>query len=141
MRQRFQVLGAEDLKQLTDAGMTIGGHTLSHPMLSEQSDELARAEIRDCRLVLQRATGQPVWALAYPFGDPGSVGDREYQFAEDSDYDCAFVNVGGAINAACPRFALPRIHVTAEMSLAVYEAHVSGFHGSLQQRFRKLASG
>jgi hypothetical protein len=33
-----------------------------------------------------------------------------------------------------PRFALPRVHVTAEMSLSEFEAHVSGFHRDFRSR-------
>ena len=137
LRQRFQLLRAPELKQLVDSGMAIGAHTMSHPVLTEQSVELARSEIGDCRLTLQRCSGQSVWAIAYPFGDPASVGGREYQLAEAAGFECAFMNVEGSIDASSPRFSLPRIHVTADMSLPVYEAHISGFHSSLQRRFRR----
>ncbi len=134
LRDRFQLLRLPELKQLADAGMTIGAHTLSHPALAAQSLELARGEIAECRKGLGQSVGREVWAIAYPFGDPGSVGAREFKMAEEAGYECGFVNVGGVLNAA-DRFALPRVHVTAEMSLSVYEAHVSGFHDALRSRF------
>ena len=34
LRDRFQLLRLPELKQLADAGMTVGAHTLSHPMLA-----------------------------------------------------------------------------------------------------------
>jgi peptidoglycan/xylan/chitin deacetylase (PgdA/CDA1 family) len=137
--QRFQLLSAPQVKELAEAAMTIGAHTVDHPVLSEQSTDLASTEIADCRQPLQQCTGQPVWAFAYPFGNPSSVGSREYQIAKAAGYECAFLNVGGPVLASSPRFALPRIHVTAEMSLPVYEAHISGFHDSLRQGFRYSA--
>jgi len=136
LRERLQLLCATELKQVAAAGMTIGAHTMSHPILTEQPQELARAEIVDCRTQLEKWSGQTIWALAYPFGDPASVGDREYMLSESAGYECAFVNVGGAIGQSFSRFSLPRIHITAEMSLPVYEAHISGFHDSLRRRFR-----
>jgi peptidoglycan/xylan/chitin deacetylase (PgdA/CDA1 family) len=135
LRDRFQLLRLPELKQLADAGMTIGAHTLSHPVLAAQSLELASAEITECRKGLEQSLGREVWAIAYPFGDPGSVGAREFKLAEESGYECGFVNVGGVLNAAAARFTLPRVHVTAEMSPSVYEAHVSGFHDALRSRF------
>jgi hypothetical protein len=33
-----------------------------------------------------------------------------------------------------PPYALPRVHVTWDMSLAEFDAHVSGFHAWLQRR-------
>jgi len=77
-----------------------------------------------------------VWAMAYPFGDPASVSEREYRLAEEAGYECAFVNVGGGLKARSSPFAFSRIHVTAEMSLEVYEAHISGFHDDLRRRFK-----
>lgn len=136
LRARFQPLRLSELRQLVDAQMTIGAHTLSHPVLAEQASELTRAEIVECRKALEDSLGQKVWAMAYPFGTPSSVGAREYKLAAEAGYECAFVNVGGAVKSASPRFALPRIHVTAEMSLPVYEAHISGFHDALRSRFR-----
>jgi hypothetical protein len=135
-RQRFQLLRLSELKQLASAGMTIGAHTLSHPVLVEQSADLARAEIAECRKALEKGVGRPVWAIAYPFGDPHSVGTREYKLAEEAGYECAVVNVGGVLDPVSARFALPRIHVTAEMSLSVYEAHISGVHDALRSRLR-----
>jgi peptidoglycan/xylan/chitin deacetylase (PgdA/CDA1 family) len=134
LRDRFQLLRLPELKQLADAGMTIGAHTSSHPVLAAQSPDRARAEIAECRKAVAQALAQPVWALAYPFGDPDSVGAREFKLAEEAGYDCAFVNVGGVVDSAA-RFALPRVHVTAEMSLTVYEAYISGFHDALRRRF------
>lgn len=135
LRGRFQLLRLPELKQLVEAGMTLGAHTLSHPVLAELSSDLARAEIAECRRGIESALGCPVWAIAYPFGDPASVSDREYRLAEEAGYECGFVNVGGGLKSQSPRFSLSRIHVTAEMSLEVYEAYISGFHDGLRRRF------
>ncbi len=140
LRNRFQLLRSQELKQLAGAGMTIGAHTLSHPVLAEQSVDLARAEISKCRDALEQGLGREVWAVAYPFGDPASVGAREFQLAEEAGYECGFVNVGGTLDPLSARFALPRAHVSAEMSLSVYEAYISGFHDAIRSRFRPDAS-
>jgi peptidoglycan/xylan/chitin deacetylase (PgdA/CDA1 family) len=151
LRDRFRLLDLSELRRLADMGMAIGAHTLSHPVLAEQDSEMVRVEISECRQAIEKALRQPVWAIAYPFGTASSVGSREYGFAEAAGYECAFMNVGGAfdrtssnrtpvnptaLKPALPRFAFPRIHVTAEMSLTVYEAYVSGFHDALRRRFR-----
>ena len=134
-RQRFQLLGAAELRQLADAGMTVGAHSLSHPELSRQGDELARREIIGCRRELERCTGRAVWGLAYPFGNPATVGDREFRLAQEAGYECAFMNIPGTL-AVADKFALPRVHVTADMSLSAFEAHASGFHENLRRRLR-----
>ena len=132
--RRFGLLNQSDLRQLVEQGMGIGSHTLSHPILSLQSSELAWKEIADSRSLLEKAVGKPIWALAYPFGDPASVTNREMQMAEQAGFQCAFMNIGGGFGAQLPRFALPRVHVTADMSLSEFEAHVSGFHRDFRSR-------
>ena len=141
LRNRFQLLRLPEMKQLVEEGMTIGAHTLSHPVLAEQSVELARSEIGDCRKTLEPWVGRPVWAIAYPFGDPGSVDTREFTLAEEAGYECAFLNVAGVPDRVSARFSLPRVHVTAEMPLSVYEAYVSGFHDALRNRLRPNGGG
>jgi peptidoglycan/xylan/chitin deacetylase (PgdA/CDA1 family) len=133
-RERFSLLNGDELRQLVEQGMSIGSHTLNHPILSEQSSDEAWREISESRSILEDAVRRPVWALAYPFGDPASVTNREMQMAEQAGFQCAFMNVGGGFGAQLPRFALPRVHVTADMNLSEFEAHVSGFHRDFRSR-------
>jgi peptidoglycan/xylan/chitin deacetylase (PgdA/CDA1 family) len=135
-RQRFSLLNVNELRQLANLGMSIGSHTLTHPVLSQQNSESAWLEISESRGLLEQATGKQVWALAYPFGDPASVGAREMQMAEQAGFKCAFVNTDGGFGASLPRFALPRIHVTAKMALTEFEAHVSGFYRDFRSRMQ-----
>ena len=135
LRQRFQLLDGAQQRQLVEAGMTVGAHTLSHPVLSRQSDQFARREIAESKQDLENATGRSVWAMAYPYGNPAAVGDREFRFAKEAGYSCAFMNVPGDL-ASAGKFCLPRVHVTADMSWGQFEANVSGFHHALQQRIR-----
>ncbi len=134
--RRFFVLNQAELKQLVGAGICIGSHTLSHPMLSQSSPEVAWSEISESKRNLEQALGQKMSALSYPFGDSSSVTSREMQMAERAGFQCAFLNVGGVFGTPAPKFALPRVHVSGEMGLAEFHAHVSGFHRSLQELFR-----
>ncbi len=133
--RRFLMLNLPELRRLAGSGMSIGAHTLSHPLLSQVSPELAWREISESRCGLEGALGQAVWALAYPFGDTGSVTQRELEMAGQAGFTCAFLNVGGGFGAEMPRFAIPRVHVRGDMSLAEFEAHLSGFYRSLRRRF------
>jgi len=128
LRRRFFLLTRTELKRLAANGMCIGAHTMSHPVLSQQSAEAALVEIQESRSALENALGTRVWAFAYPFGDPSSVTPRDTQLAERAGFRCAFVNFGGGFGAELPHFAIPRVHVSAGMGSAEFEAHVSGFY-------------
>jgi peptidoglycan/xylan/chitin deacetylase (PgdA/CDA1 family) len=132
--QRFHLLNRTELQQVASAGMTIGAHTMSHPMLSKAPAELAWAEIMESRGRLQSVVGKAVWAFAYPFGDAQSVTPKVIAMTKDAGYQAAFLNFGGGLGAELPLHALPRIHVTAAMNLSEFEAHVAGLHGWLQRR-------
>lgn len=66
------------LQQLADAGMTIGGHTLSHPILTRIPDARAREEIGGGRETLEAILKQPVRLFAYPNGKPGQDYDARH---------------------------------------------------------------
>lgn len=134
-RRRFLTLTLSQVQQLVAAGMSIGAHGLSHPVLSRLPAPLAWQEIAESRSALEEALGVPVRALAYPFGDLASASQREFEMAERAGYKCAFLNVDGFLQRGSPLFALPRVHVSANMLLPEFEAHVSGFHQALRRRF------
>lgn len=139
LRRRFLMLNRTELCALVAAGMEVGAHTLTHPVLSQLPEEEAWCEIAESRRRLQQAMGRPVWALAYPFGDSASVTEREREMAERAGFTCAFLNSGGGFGAEMPRFALPRVHVSGAMKLGEFEAHVSGFYRSLRRRLMGAA--
>jgi peptidoglycan/xylan/chitin deacetylase (PgdA/CDA1 family) len=136
-QRHFCLLTRTELQQLAAGGMTIGAHTLSHPILAHMPPGLAWTEIADSRAGLESALGRPVWAFAYPFGDAGSVTPRVVAMSKQAGFDAAFLNIGGGLGSDLPVHAIPRIHVNAGMNLSEFEAHVSGFYESLQRGLRR----
>lgn len=136
-QRHFCLLTRKELQQLAAAGMTIGAHTLSHPVLSQMPPQLAWTEIAESRARLETALGKSIWAFAYPFGDAGSVNSRVVAMAKQVGFDAAFMNMGGGLGSELPLHAIPRVHVNAGMSLSEFEAHVSGFYETLQRRMRR----
>jgi peptidoglycan/xylan/chitin deacetylase (PgdA/CDA1 family) len=113
--------------------MTIGAHSLSHPILAHASPDLAEQEISESRRVLEQVLAQTTWAFAYPFGKGATVTPREIQLVEQAGFRCAFMNTGGGFGAQVDRFTVPRVHVTANMNLSEFEAHLSGFYRLLRE--------
>ena len=140
LRDRYCVMGVPELQRLIESGMQIGAHTVTHPIPSQQPADVFRAEMVASRELLEKALGLPVWAFAYPFGDEDSVSRREVDIAEQAGFQCAFRNTGGPLRSKVRPHALPRIHVSYDMNLGEFEAHVSGFHEALKERFRGKAA-
>jgi peptidoglycan/xylan/chitin deacetylase (PgdA/CDA1 family) len=134
--RRWRLLNVAELKQLDEAGMSIGAHTVSHPVLSLCSENEARREILESKLEIERALGRPVWAFAYPFGNPSTMGERELRLAQEAGFSCAFLNVEQWGDDSSNAFALARTHVTSDMTLPEFAAHLSGVHARLQRAVR-----
>jgi peptidoglycan/xylan/chitin deacetylase (PgdA/CDA1 family) len=135
--KRWRLLNGRELErlsgELSQGGMSIGAHTRTHPVLSLCGDEEAEREICGSKLGIERTLGRAVWAFAYPFGNPSTLGDREFRLARQAGYSCAFLNVEHWGGQESNPFAIVRTHVTSDMSLAEFAAHVSGVHVRLQR--------
>jgi peptidoglycan/xylan/chitin deacetylase (PgdA/CDA1 family) len=131
--KRRRLLSLTELRQLAESGMSVGAHTLTHPVLCLCRDEESRHEIQQSKLELERALGRPVWAFAYPFGNPATIGEREVRFAAEAGFTCAFLNVEHWSAGPSNAFTLPRIHVGLDATLPEFAAHLSGVHRRLQR--------
>lgn len=131
LRRRFFVLNVAETRALVSAGVTIGAHTMSHPMLSKMCKQSVYTEMAESRARIEAATGASVWAIAYPFGDHEAVGAREATIAKCAGFQCGFVN-SEMRTSTDERFMIPRIHVSSEMSTAELDAHLSGFYRRLR---------
>lgn len=137
LERRWRLLNISELRQLVASGGTIGAHTRSHPVLSDSTESEARREIQDSKAELEQALNCPVWAFAYPFGNPATMGEREVRLAREAGFACAFLNVERWPDQPSNPLMLPRVHVTSKMTLPEFAAHVSGFHARLQQAVGK----
>jgi peptidoglycan/xylan/chitin deacetylase (PgdA/CDA1 family) len=136
-QRHFCLLTRSELQQLAATGMTIGAHTLTHPLLAQLPPDLAWTEIAESRARLESALGTQVWAFAYPFGNVGSVTPEVVAMAKQAKFEAAFMNIGGGLGSRLSLHAIPRVHVSAGMSLAEFEAHVCGFYELLQRGLRR----
>lgn len=66
---RLELMSWSEVRQLGDAGVALGAHTVNHPDLARVPEAEAAREMRDCRRELEDRTGRPVEALAYPYGN------------------------------------------------------------------------
>ena len=97
------------VRELADAGMEIGGHTRTHPILTSLSDAAARAEIADGRDELQALIGGPVRLFAYPNGKPGTDYTATHaRMVRELGFTGAVTTAWGAARADTSPWELPR---------------------------------
>jgi peptidoglycan/xylan/chitin deacetylase (PgdA/CDA1 family) len=103
------MMSTAQLRALRDAGMLIGGHTMTHPILARLGTDEARAEILGGKARLEELLQQPVTLFAYPNGRPG----RDYlpehaDILRQGGFTAAVTTAAGAADRAADRFQLPR---------------------------------
>ena len=69
--------------------VTIGAHTHSHPKLSKLPLDDARREIAENKEWLEGVLDREVKHFAYPYGDGGSCGEREFALAHQIGFRSA----------------------------------------------------
>ena len=124
-----------------EPGVTIGAHTVSHPMLAKHDAETARREIHDGRTEIETRLGLTVRHLAFPVGDPTSAGPREFALARDAGYRTAVTTRPGHLfpGHAAHLTALPRVSINGlHQTEAASRALMSGAPFLLWNRGRRI---
>jgi peptidoglycan/xylan/chitin deacetylase (PgdA/CDA1 family) len=103
------MLSTAQVLAMRDAGMSIGAHTVSHPILSRLTDDEARSEIAASKQALERVLGEPVRLFAYPNGKPlADYGAVHVRMARELGFDAAFSTAWGAARSESDLFEIPR---------------------------------
>jgi peptidoglycan/xylan/chitin deacetylase (PgdA/CDA1 family) len=139
-------LGWDEIAALStdEPALTIGAHTLSHPMLAKWDEADARCEIAESKSEIEARLGRPVRHLAYPVGDPGSAGTREFRLASEAGFATAVTTRPGHLFAgyrdhltALPRVSINGLHQTD----AAVRALLSGVPFLVWNRGRRVNVG
>jgi peptidoglycan/xylan/chitin deacetylase (PgdA/CDA1 family) len=105
-------LGWDEIAELArDPAVSIGAHTMTHPMLAKHDEARARREIAGSKAIIEEKLGRPVRHLAYPVGDRTSAGPREFRLAREAGFASAVTTRPGHVFPAHAGHlhALPRI--------------------------------
>ena len=97
------------VRALHNAGMGVGGHTVTHPILARVSHEVAEQEMAEGKEVLESAIGAPVRLFAYPNGKPiEDFGPVHVALARKLGFRAAVTTSWGAARSTSDTYQLPR---------------------------------
>lgn len=100
----------DDVLQLASMGFDIGGHTLSHPILTTISNQQAEREIRGCFEWLVKLMDAAPKSFAYPNGIPLRDFDESHQrLVADCGFELAVSTSWGIAAPGFDRLCIPRI--------------------------------
>lgn len=112
----------EMVRELRDAGMEIGGHTVDHPVLSRLPAEDQREQIATCARRIEAELERPMRMFAYPVGLPDSFGDEARAALRAEGVRVAFAYHGGYARFGQPLDPLDVPRVTGGMEPQILAA-------------------
>jgi peptidoglycan/xylan/chitin deacetylase (PgdA/CDA1 family) len=95
----------DQVREMRDAGVTIGAHSHTHLHMVSASLDTDRADIETSNRLFKRELGSIPNLFAYPYGEASLA---VMDLVRTSGYEIAFGQHSGAANPNLPRFYLPR---------------------------------
>jgi len=106
---RDLMMASHQVKALHQAGMQIGAHTVSHPILARLPDEQVRHEIQASKDFLEQLLAERVSLFAYPNGKPGDdYTPHSVDLVRRLDFDAAVSTRWGASGVGDDLFQIRR---------------------------------
>lgn len=103
------MMSSEQVLSLRNAGMQIGAHTCSHPILERIADAQAVEEIRGSKLMLESLLSEPVSLFAYPNGKPDiDYSARHVAMVREAGFTAAVSTSPGVSMQRSDVYQLPR---------------------------------
>ena len=107
---RDLMMRAEHVRALKSAGMEIGAHSVSHPILAKLSRADAEREIVESGRHLAEILREPTRLFAYPNGKPGlDYAPEHVEMVRKAGYRSAFATIPGMASVRSDRYQVPRI--------------------------------
>lgn len=122
------MLSWDQVHKMSDNGMVIGGHTVTHLNLPNANPKDAVREINECKRAIENQIGRDVRHFSYPNG-----GNYDYynqsimEMVRDAGFSTASTSNNGIVDPKNGLLELNRIRVTAELPEIIYQMHCEPF--------------
>ena len=114
------------LREMRAAGMTIGGHTVSHPVLAQVSRERQKMEISGCGQRIKQELNEPMLCFSYPNGNLRAFNSDTRACLQECDVQYAFSYYGGYRRFDdWDDYDVRRVAVESDQSMDLFRAMVT----------------
>ena len=126
-RKGGQNVCVSELKEMAATGLvSVGAHTMNHPILRNEDDATCEYEIGESVKQLSIMLGSPVRHFAYPNGIAGlDFGAREGRVLQRSGIEMAFTTESRHLSNSDDALRIPRLAVSDKESLMVLKAKMT----------------
>jgi peptidoglycan/xylan/chitin deacetylase (PgdA/CDA1 family) len=133
-------LTEDQLLSMAENNITIGGHTVTHKILSQVSLDVARDEIVNSKKQLETVLNRPVNYFAYPHGTILDFNDSVAAIVADSGFKAAFTTMKGLVSENDNILKIRRF-VVLEDPLFMMKLRLSGIFDTRICRYLNACNG
>jgi peptidoglycan/xylan/chitin deacetylase (PgdA/CDA1 family) len=109
VRPTHRALSPDEIVELSKGSLIdVGGHTLTHPVLSARTATEQIAEISGCKSRLESIVNRAVTCFSYPYGTKRDYTDESAAFVRNAGFELACANVAGRVADQSDCCQLPR---------------------------------
>ncbi|WP_448821830.1 polysaccharide deacetylase family protein [Cetobacterium sp.] len=121
--KRFTLMNRDELLEMQNYGIEFGGHTCTHPRLTELSLEETKTEVINSKFNIEKTIGRELLSFAYPYG---SLNEEIKKIPQEIGYRFAVATDSGSIVFSDDLFEIRRIGIFPTNNLFNFKRKVSG---------------
>ncbi len=135
----YRPLDWEQIREMITSGLvSIGGHTVSHVILTRVSAGRAREELSRSKQIIEARTGQPCTLFCYPNGQRGCFDPATRELLRATGYACGVTTVFGTNDRRSDVYELKRLYFDDRGELVRFVMTLGGVIGFLNAVKRRL---
>jgi len=137
LETRSIYLNRKQIEEMTSKGMTIGNHSLTHPILSKLNISDLSIELAQSKKQLENSIKKRVDCFAIPYGITESYNESILKEIKKTGYSVSLTAISGLNDKKYNIFELKRISVIDE-PLNAFKLRIEGFYGFLENLLTKV---
>jgi peptidoglycan/xylan/chitin deacetylase (PgdA/CDA1 family) len=124
-------LNWDQMREMAGAGMEMAAHSVSHPDLGKEQDNVVRDQLSRSKRNLEENLGQPVAFFVYPSGEPfrSATPERQAQvvtMVQEAGYRGALTATWNLAQDPAAPFALNRVRVSGGVDIQTFAENMNG---------------
>jgi peptidoglycan/xylan/chitin deacetylase (PgdA/CDA1 family) len=133
----YKCMTWDQISEMSATGVDFGGHTITHPILTQISPEQADQEIGQSKRTIEEHLNKPIVHFAYPNGAEGDFNDTTGELLKKHTFRCGLSTVHDRWHPDNSLYTLPRFIVTDQLGSGTLIVKLSGLWQALTHILRK----
>lgn len=117
----LRMLNWEEVREMADYNITLGAHSMTHPILSKMPFELAKREILESKLAIENVLETTVKHFAFPNGRMEDFSQELKQYCQEIGFESVSTTVYGHNQVDSDVYALKRLAPGKNMPIFAFD--------------------